>query len=70
MKRLLQFIFGCRHREYGFPITLKDRNLTYRVCLECGAERKYDWQRMRFVSFERGEERKLRAANYGEGVIL
>ena len=30
---------------------------------------KYDWQRMRVVPFERGEEKRLRTPSYGLGVI-
>jgi hypothetical protein len=64
--------FGCQHEDCGFPITHRAANglrLTVRVCLECGVARKYDWARMRYVPFERGEERQLRAKEYGNGVI-
>ena len=60
--KLFAWLFGCPHEKRGFPIT---RNgVTYRACLECGDERKYDWRRMRYVEFEQGEKRKVRAPNY------
>lgn len=55
-------LFGCPHSSYGFPITRN--SICYRVCLECGHERKYDFVRMRFVNFERGEERRLQSQPY------
>lgn len=65
--KLMEWLFGCNHASYGWPIT--KQGITYRVCLECGKERKYDWRRMRFVGFDRGEERKLQASGFGAGVI-
>lgn len=77
MRKMFQLLFGCVHEHCSFPITVRDRSgrtndhgLTYRVCLDCGTQRKYDWQRMRYIKFERGEERRLRTPTYGNGVIL
>lgn len=67
-KRLRMLIFGCTHSNCGWPITLN--KVCYRVCVDCGMERKYDFQRMKYVAFERGEQRQLRNPNYGDGVIL
>jgi hypothetical protein len=64
---MFRWLFGCPHEKWTNPFTIG--GLTYRVCLECGANRKYDLARMRFVEFDRGEERKLQAPNYGQGVI-
>jgi hypothetical protein len=53
---MLQFVaslFGCAHRNRTFPITDKSRasedkaGRTYVVCLDCGKEFSYDWQRMK-----------------------
>lgn len=73
MKRLMEYLFGCQHGNSGFPITHRMQSgarLTVRVCQDCGRERKYDFQRMRYVPFERGEERQLQPPQYGAGVIL
>ncbi len=64
---LLDVLFGCWHKNYSFPITVKAgqrRNRpaasitgTYVVCLECGKEFAYDWQSMKVVGegYEGGE---------------
>ena len=52
-------MFGCWHSHYSFPITVPRGSRrtgaalatgTYVVCLECGKELSYDWQRMKVVS--------------------
>lgn len=55
--RLLDALFGCGHKRYSFPITIKKgrRNAaalatgTYVVCLDCGKEFAYDWKQMKIV---------------------
>ena len=56
---LMDLLFGCWHRNYSFPITSKPGKPrsaaaattgTYVVCLDCGKEFAYDWQRMKVVS--------------------
>jgi len=55
--RIMDFIFGCRHSRYSFPLTVRpgsrrsasSRVGTYVVCLDCGREFSYDWQQMRFA---------------------
>lgn len=52
-------VFGCRHSQYSFPITIK-RGVrrsstaapagTYVVCMECGRELPYDWESMKVGS--------------------
>lgn len=51
-------VFGCSHRRYSFPITVrgaKRRNQaasvtgTYVVCLDCGQEFPYDWNEMKVI---------------------
>jgi hypothetical protein len=52
---LLNALFGCSHRRTTFPISPTGefalfkphtRGSTYVVCLDCGQEFAYDWQRM------------------------
>ena len=56
---LADVLFGCWHKNYSFPITSKPGKPrseaasvtgTYVVCLDCGKEFPYDWQRMKVVS--------------------
>lgn len=56
---LLDVLFGCCHKRYSFPITVKSSHRrseaasvtgTYVVCLDCGKEFPYDWRQMRVVS--------------------
>jgi predicted transcriptional regulator len=58
MSKLLDALFGCPHKRCTFPITAKSgqsnsnpakSTATYIVCLECGKEFTYDWQRMKVV---------------------
>lgn len=57
LSRFLDSIFGCSHRHYGFPLTVKSGKRspaafitgTYVVCLDCGKEMPYDWKQMRIV---------------------
>jgi len=55
---VLDFLFGCSHRSYSFPITVKSGQRrsaaasvtgTYVVCLGCGKEFPYDWRAMKVV---------------------
>jgi hypothetical protein len=50
--------FGCWHRRYSFPITVRGGlqrpaaaavTGTYVVCLDCGREFPYDWNTMKKV---------------------
>jgi len=60
MSLLLDALFGCAHKNRGFPITVKNQSYrrpeaasvtgTYVVCLDCGAELPYDWNEMKVVS--------------------
>lgn len=56
---LLDAFFGCGHKNYSFPITVKPSHRrsgaavltgTYVVCLDCGKEFPYDWAEMKVVS--------------------
>ena len=56
--RLLDAMFGCWHSRYSFPMTVRagtrrnqpaTRVGTYVVCLDCGKELNYDWQKMRVI---------------------
>jgi hypothetical protein len=60
MFRFVRSLFGCAHRHCTFPITSKKQGApssegkppatTYIVCLDCGKEFPYDWQRMKVVA--------------------
>jgi hypothetical protein len=60
---MLQFVtslFGCAHQHCTFPISSRKLGWTpscgspsmntYIVCLDCGKEFPYDWQKMKIVS--------------------
>lgn len=62
MTRILDYLFGCWHKNYSFPITAKPGKTrsdaasltgTYVVCLDCGKEFPYDWREMKVVSMPR-----------------
>ena len=42
---LLELVFGCGH-VFGFPVTDPESHRTYQVCVYCGKEYEYDWERM------------------------
>ena len=58
--KIFDAVFGCRHSQYSFPMTVRRSSGrsapapiaggTYVVCLECGKEMPYDWQRMKVVN--------------------
>jgi hypothetical protein len=56
--RILDVLFGCGHKHYSFPITVKKGRRspaacvtgTYVVCLDCGKEFPYDWKQMKMVA--------------------
>ncbi len=57
LANLFDVLFGCAHKNYSFPITVKSRRRgaaaptgTYVVCLDCGKEFPYDWAEMRLMS--------------------
>ena len=58
LANLLETLFGCSHRNYSFPRTVRRgaRSVaasvtgTYVVCLDCGKELPYDWKSMKVVS--------------------
>jgi hypothetical protein len=58
LERLLDGLFGCWHDNYTFPMTIRPhparrgslRLGTYVVCLQCGKELAYDWNRMRVTN--------------------
>jgi len=68
--KLIDGFFGCWHRRYGFPITVRRgsrRNEatsltgTYVVCLDCGKEFPYDWKEMRLISTHRQRRHYVRS---------
>ncbi len=59
MFNLVDALFGCPHKHCTFPITVKPshprsnqatNSPTYIVCLDCGKEFPYDWQRMKVTA--------------------
>ncbi len=57
VSELLDAVFGCRHKRYSFPMTVRSgpaggvqRKMTYVVCLDCGKQLHYDWQAMKVVT--------------------
>jgi hypothetical protein len=56
--KFVDFMFGCRHARYSFPLTVRaglrrypttQHTGTYVTCLDCGREFRYDWQEMKVV---------------------
>lgn len=54
MSLVWEFLFGCTHRKTSRAFTLRrnGRRHTYIVCLACGREFEYDWERMGAVERE------------------
>src|SRR5208283_1343486 len=55
---LFDILFGCSHKRYSFPMTVRNKRRriaaasvtgTYVVCLNCGQEFPYDWNKMKRV---------------------
>lgn len=46
MRRLLAFLFGCRHRRFSFPMTLSPKAPATVSCLACGQRFEYLWESM------------------------
>ena len=66
--KFLYALFGCQHVRSSFPITVRTRGQagaaplparTYIVCLDCGAELPYDWNKMKIVTGERRPPRSV-----------
>ena len=60
MSLWLDYLFGCRHPKTGLPITQRRKTATgtqqsglpretYVVCLDCGKEFPYSWEKMKFL---------------------
>lgn len=74
IQRALDFLFGCHHAHYSFPVTIRGRKRrpqaaaltgTYVVCLDCGKEFPYDWQQMKVItSPEQHRERMAELAKH------
>ena len=57
--KMFDAVFGCRHSQYSFPMTIRRGTRrssaaatigTYVVCMDCSKELPYDWQSMKVVS--------------------
>lgn len=72
--KLVETLFGCRHSNYSFPVTVRRAKRrpqaaaltgTYVVCLDCGKEFAYDWQEMKVImSPEHHRERLAELAKH------
>ena len=68
---IFDVLFGCLHKRTTFPISKRGtprphtagRTGTYVVCLDCGKEFAYDWQKMRIMSSS--EEKSYARARVG-----
>lgn len=51
---VFDLLFGCWHQNFSFPITAKANRsrgkATHVVCLDCGREFPYDWEKMQITS--------------------
>jgi len=55
LARLLKTLFGCRHKNYSFPMTIKtgrtggnaSGNGMHVVCFDCSRDLAYDWVTMK-----------------------
>ncbi|HEY1730806.1 MAG TPA: hypothetical protein VGG15_03615 [Terriglobales bacterium] len=56
--KLFDVVFGCSHKRCSFPITVRGKQRrsaaasvtgTYIVCLDCGQEFAYDWNKMKMA---------------------
>lgn len=43
INRIFQYLFICGHKNLSFPLGQK------KTCLNCGLERKYDWNTQKFI---------------------
>jgi hypothetical protein len=56
MFKVLERLFGCRHKNRSFPRSARPGQRSpaspavYVVCLDCGKEFPYDWDKMKIVS--------------------
>jgi hypothetical protein len=77
---VFDMLFGCWHKKYSFPITVKKGSVppneaarvtgTYVVCLDCGKEFPYDWSRMKVVSADSHEARTRRLASHPDTRVV
>ena len=75
MAGLFDFLFGCYHKNFSFPITKRRGQRlspaasltgTYIVCLDCGKEFPYDWQEMKVIHSPSKRLPRVRAAEATE----
>ena len=62
---VFDLLFGCWHRRCSFPVTVRGElrrraaasvTGTYVVCLDCGQEFPYDWNKMKRVKVATGPQ--------------
>ena len=69
MAKIWDVLFGCSHKRYTFPITVRHGQRswelpsvrgTYVVCLDCGKEFGYDWKEMKIVYAPENQSQSVR----------
>lgn len=62
---LYDFFFGCTHKHLSFPQSQRKQKKPghYVVCLDCGKEFGYDWDRMRVLKGEKAKQEPIREPN-------
>ena len=63
LNKILTLFFECPHPNCSWPMTKNE--ITYRVCLDCGLERKYNWKEMKFEKLTPVEVIRVRG-RYGK----
>lgn len=73
--KLFNLLFGCYHKHYSFPLTVRNRRKgaasltgTYVVCLDCGKEMAYDWANMQTIESESQARHYTRSMAMNQGV--
>ncbi len=60
-EKVVQILFGCRHRNYSFPVTIKTGAPVLPVCTSsvwtAARNCRYDWSRMRVAGAPAAEFR-------------
>ncbi len=80
MDNLLNFLFGCWHKNTSFPFTSREKSSssaqhsgatpgTYVVCLDCGKQLPYSWETMKVVRHGIREPEPEKSAAQESGIV-
>ena len=80
MDNLLNFLFGCWHKNTSFPFTSREKSSssaqhsgatpgTYVVCLDCGKQLPYSWEEMKVVKHRKSEPELETSAAQEGGIV-